>query len=251
MKNNIYPCFKWPGTIWFYSDPHFGDDEAYKYRGSIINDEEQIKRINSKVSKTDTLVILGDVGNINAVKRLHGYKVLILGNHDAGASKYQRIIKQINIPYSNSDFEFIKTLEKGDIRYSKDSSSDFLVIDNRLFDEVYSGCLMLNEKIILSHEPINIFDYALNIHGHDHSCSDYLKYVLRDYDTDIATIDMRDAYLDTIKTYNLMHLNVCAECIGYYPICLSRISKSGALKHIKSIHKETIDLATKNKIAKG
>ena len=245
MDNHIYPCFNWPGTIWFYSDPHFGDQELYTYRGrsSNISDSEQVKRINSKVGKNDTIVFLGDIGDIKWVKKIRGYKVLILGNHDSGASKYTRFIKDFKVPISNLDFEFIKTFDKGDVKYSKIMDTEFIEVDDHLFDEVYTGCVMLNEKIILSHEPVD-FKYAFNIHGHDHSGSDFIKYALLDNDSDIPSDKMYKVYLEAIKNYGLNKLNVCAEWAGYYPVCLSQIIKSGVLSTIPDIHRETIDNAT-------
>lgn len=178
------------GQVYFYSDPHFADEEMKYIRKDYISDEEQVKRINSKIGKYDTLVILGDVGDAEWVKKLRGYKVLIMGNHDAGASNY------------------------------KCSSYDSGIIhDNHLFDEVYEGALIISEKIILSHEPVD-FPYALNIHGHDHS---------------------------GWSGKDDMHWNVCAEHIDYTPICLKQIIESGKLKKIQTIHRETIDEATEKK----
>lgn len=100
MYKHLYDKFKdWyhGGSIWLYSDPHFSDEEMKYIRKNYIGDEEQVKRINSKVGKNDTLIILGDIGNIEYVRRLRGYKVLIMGNHDVGASKYT--------PYFNEVYE--------------------------------------------------------------------------------------------------------------------------------------------------
>lgn len=137
MEKHLYDSFaRWyrGGTIWFYSDPHFNDPEMEYIRKDYISDAEQVKRINSKVGRNDTLVILGDVGDIEWVRKLRGYKVLIMGNHDAGATKYKK------------------------------------VENNGLFDEVYEGALMISPKIVLSHEPIpNLPEWLFNIHGHDHS----------------------------------------------------------------------------------
>lgn len=91
MIASLYPPFrKWSevGTIWIYSDPHFGDEEIKRLRKNYIGDEEQIARINSKVGKRDTLIILGDIGDESLCKKLRGYKVLVMGNHDKGATKY-------------------------------------------------------------------------------------------------------------------------------------------------------------------
>lgn len=137
MEKHLYDSFaRWyrGGTIWFYSDPHFNDPEMEHIRKDYISDAEQVKRINSRVGRNDTLIILGDVGDIEWVRKLRGYKVLIMGNHDTGATKYKK------------------------------------VENNGLFDEVYEGVLMISPKIILSHEPIpNLPEWLFNIHGHDHS----------------------------------------------------------------------------------
>ena len=124
------------GSIYFYGDPHFGDEESTRFRndprfnmlpGEEITPEFQIRRINAKVTKRDTLVILGDVGDPSYMDQIRaGHKVLIKGNHDAGNVNYQ--------PY---------------------------------FDEIFEGPLFISEKILLSHEPIPL-PFALNIHGHVH-----------------------------------------------------------------------------------
>lgn len=148
MEINLYPCFRhWlynnrtsKNSIWLFSDPHFADKDSQFFRKNYIGDDELVKRINSKISKNDTLICLGDVGDITFVKKLRGYKVLVMGNHDSGATNYQR--------------KFFNK-EKG------------IVEDNHLFDEVYEGTLQISPKIILSHEPID-YKYCFNIHGHDH-----------------------------------------------------------------------------------
>ena len=213
------------GQVYFYSDPHFADEEMKYIRKNYIGDEEQVKRINSKIGKNDTLVILGDVGDVEWVKKLRGYKVLVMGNHDAGASNYKREKTLTNTgldcPICNNtvnwldDDAWCPTCRKwvspsGIARYN----------DNHLFDEVYEGAHIISEKIILSHEPVD-FPYALNIHGHDHS--------------------------DWSGKNDDMHWNVCAEHIDYTPICLKQIIESGRLKKIQTIHRETIDEATERK----
>lgn len=190
MKIKLYPCFEhWTkfNNIWLYSDPHFSDPEMKHLRKNYIGDEEQIKKINSKVGKRDLLIILGDIGEISQVQKLKGYKVLIIGNHDVGASKYQK-----------------------------------RVVDgrgNNLFDEVYEGPIMINEKILLSHEPIDL-SFVLNLHGHDHGNKHG-------------------------KDKN--HINFCAEHIDYTPVSLKQITENGGLSKIESIHRQTINEATKRK----
>lgn len=191
MSYELYPAFKhWMpahGNIWFYSDPHFSDEESWLLRKQFVCatdnveafDNLQITTINKTCGKNDTLVILGDVGNIECVKKLKAKKkILILGNHDRGASYYTNV-----------------------------------------FDEVYTGPVIIAEKLILTHEPID-FPYAVNIHGHDHSNRGF-----------------KDG----------LHINCCAEHINLTPICLSHIVKSGLLKNTINIHRETIDKAKDRK----
>ena len=236
LNKHLYQfCDPWfhGGSVYFYSDPHFGDEEMNAYRG--ITDEEQINKINKVVHKADTLVILGDVGDIECVKKLKaGYKVLIMGNHDSGKSKYQG--KYIEFTeydelhselmekedYTSASAKFDETI-KADIRSGKIDyisyrfHSPFVVgyKYNRLFDEVYDGPLTISDKIILSHEPLDV-KYHLNIHGHNHNK------------------DTEDKY----------HINCCAEWLEYDPLSLNVIIKVGTLSQIQSIHRETINSAT-------
>ena len=94
MINSLYECFQhWSegGTVWLYSDPHFSDKDLPDWP----SDEEQIKMINSKVGRKDTLIILGDIGNSEYASKLRGYKVLITGNHDKGSSNYKDVFNEI------------------------------------------------------------------------------------------------------------------------------------------------------------
>lgn len=200
MYKHLYECFKhWyhGGQIFFYSDPHFGDDEmqiARKKNNNFITDDEQVKRINSIVHKNDTIVFLGDIGDVEYIKKLKaGYKVLIMGNHDKGSTTYKRGMIVVD--------------------------SEVKETDNHLFDEVYEGPLMISDKILLSHEPIK-FEYALNIHGHDHNGKNDLAF---------------------------LKFNVCAEKINYTPVMLKAIIESGMIKNVPNIHREVIDKAVAKK----
>ena len=208
LKIKLYPCFKhWLefNNIFLLSDPHFNDPEMVHLRKNYISDEEQVKRINAKVGKKDLLICLGDVGDISFVSKLRaGYKVLIKGNHDDKGDSYYQRGKYVRCDFNCNTHE----LEE---KY----------IDNHLFDEVYSGPVWIAEKILLSHEPIDI-PYAFNIHGHDHS-----------------------NWFD-----NGHHLNLCAEHIDYTPVSLLKLIKDGAFSKIDSIHRMTIDRATEKKLKK-
>jgi len=207
-------------AVYLYADPHFGDDEMAFLRKDYIGDDEQIKRINSKVTNRDTLIILGDVGDVKKVKELRGYKVLIKGNHDAGDEKYQRRMHMIK--EFNNEEEAKEAVRNGSIDFYQVQNTPPFVVgyrDNKLFDEVYRGILTISHDIVLSHEP---FDsrFALNIHGHDHS----MEYFVDD-----------------------MHINLCAEHIEYTPVSLKDIMNSGSLKYIPDIHRVTIDNAVARK----
>ena len=93
ITDHLYPAFhNWykGGNIWIYSDPHFNDDEMKYLRKNYIGDDEQVKRINSKVGKKDTIIFLGDIGDPSYISKVRGYKILIAGNHDTGLTKLKR-----------------------------------------------------------------------------------------------------------------------------------------------------------------
>ena len=167
-------------TVWIISDLHFNEEDLKAGFPNRPSDDELVKRINAKVGRRDVLLILGDVGDVEYVKQLRGYKVLIAGNHDAGMSNY----------------------------------SD-------LFNEVYEGALIIGEKLILSHEPVNI-PWLFNLHGHDHKGA---------------------------KRAN--HLNVCADVVGYFPVNLNQFLKRGPTSKVETIHRLTIDKATARKAKRG
>ena len=220
MKKFLYDTLaeRWyrGGSIYLYSDPHFGDEDAYKIRFPYSLplteekikelDEWQIKNINARVGKNDTIIFLGDIGDLNCLKKIRGYKVLIMGNHEKGASNYKRVVRKI------ATFNSEELSDEDRAR----------VEDNHLFDEVYEGPLMVSDRIILSHEPMDLPQYLYNIHGHDHARSDTGK----------------------------NHMNVCAEHINYTPISFTGLLKNGLLKDVKSIHRIIIDRATNKKRGK-
>ena len=178
MIETLYEPFRhWSseGTIWLYSDPHFNEDEDLKKPfPNRPTAEEQIKMINSKVGRKDTLIILGDIGDIECAKKLRGHKILVKGNHDKGLSNYEEV-----------------------------------------FEEIYGGPVMIADKIILSHEPLGV-KFAYNIHGHDHMG----------------------------KQFTSGGMNVCSDVIGYTPVSFNQFIKSGHLKEVETIHRDTIDRAT-------
>lgn len=98
MIQTLYPPFRhWSeqGTIWLYSDTHFCDTELKQGIPSRPDDETHVKLINQKCGRKDTLILLGDVGDIEFAKKLRGHKVLICGNHDAGYTGYEGVFDEV------------------------------------------------------------------------------------------------------------------------------------------------------------
>ena len=140
MIDCLYNYFKgWSigSGVYIISDTHFGDKDCKDIDESWITPEEHINIINKSAGKSDTLICLGDCGDLSYFKDIKAdYKVLIKGNHDDGKkSRYYEI-----------------------------------------FDEVYDGPLFITPKLVLSHEPLPEMPYYLNIHGHDHSGRSHSPY---------------------------------------------------------------------------
>lgn len=237
MIKGLYKPFEHWGenTCWIISDTHFDDPDLIHPYSDRPTAAEQVKLINSKVGKNDTLIILGDVGNVEWVRQLRGYKILVMGNHDAGASNYQR---QIWIKkFDKREYQKHEALDEmkrlyPDCSYTITEGFDFssclgyweVKADNRLFDLVLTGPVLIGEKLILSHEPIEGLDWCCNLHGHTH-------------DRNIVN----DKY----------HFNVCADVIGYIPINFNKWIKGGHLAKIQSLHRQTINEATDRRRRKG
>jgi len=230
MISILYDTFKkWSakGSVYIISDPHFSDAESFEFRkasGKLpeeVNSTEDldnyiIRNINSVVGKNDTLICLGDVGNIECVAKLKaGYKVLLLGNHDKGADNYKRAAVDI----TNLKVDLAKSVKLPKELFMGEHELDkHVIFDNKLFDEVYSGPLMISDKVILSHEPIiPCPDYLVNLCGHVHA---------KDH----------EFVVDKHKYYNF-----CAEAIDYRPVSLGNLIKNGLLSKVKDIHRVTVD----------
>ena len=250
MLPQLYKCFQhWSadGSVYIYSDPHFEDSDCKTMDATWPAPAEQIAKINAKVHKGDTLIILGDIGNSEWIKQIKaGYKVLIAGNHDVGLTNYKKTItheiKEIFTEYVDDEekYEIDVAIERKSFhkylyekypyakiniqeRYEFHSPFHFFdaTIDDNLFDEVYGGPLFIGEKILLSHEPIDI-PFGLCIHGHCHSAK--------------GLYDGGNKF------------NVCSNTIGFEPINLGKIIEYGYLKRVNDIHRITIDKASENPI---
>ena len=239
MLPGIYESFQHWGekhqTVWIYSDPHFNDDELAGGIKGRPSAEEQVKKINAKCGRRDCLIILGDIGDVEYVRQLRAeYKILIVGNHDAGASNYKRetydVIFDKEIYTKEQVLAEMKELYPGwkiTIHEEWGFTSPFerwiATADNLLFDEIYEGALIVGEKLILSHEPVEV-PWLYNVHGHIH---------------------------DSKHKNDKHHFNVCSDVIGWEPVNFTSFLKSGFASKIQTIHRTTINSATIRKAKRG
>lgn len=213
-------------TTWIISDSHFGEQDLKDAYPNRPSDEDLVKAINKICGKSDFLICLGDVGNQSYVSQLRAKKKwLILGNHDGGASNYERKVwtKQFDKDKWQKD-EALQEMKRlhPNCRYSIDegyrftSPSEFWEVkaDNNLFTQTFEGPVLVSEKLILSHEPIDV-PWAYNIHGH---CHDAQK--------------------------NERGTNICLDACDYKPLNFKQFMKSGAIGNVKSLHRDIIDNAT-------
>jgi calcineurin-like phosphoesterase family protein len=137
-------------NTWFIADTHFSHNNILKYENRPFDDimdmnNKLIAYWNSTVKNDDKIFILGDFALCKKetikeiVEQLHGYKVLIMGNHDQLSPK--------------------SYIELG-------------------FNEVSRYPVILEQFWILSHAPMYLNEsmpYA-NIFGHVHSNPEYKDY---------------------------------------------------------------------------
>lgn len=98
MIKTLYPIFrKWSekGSVWIISDTHFEDEDCKLMDSNWLDANDFAERISKLIGKYDTLIHLGDVGNPKYIERIKGYKILILGNHDFTATKFQPYFNEI------------------------------------------------------------------------------------------------------------------------------------------------------------
>ena len=118
---------------YFISDLHLGHKRIICFERTDCktieeHDDKVIETINSKIKATDTLYVLGDVGDLSRIPEIKGRKILLKGNHD-----------------KRSDKEY-----KG------------------YFAEVIDYPFYITNRIFLSHYPHPVEDHVLNVHGHLH-----------------------------------------------------------------------------------
>lgn len=238
MIKSLYDKFKhWSegGSVWLISDTHFGDEESREMNPNYlpaVSPETYVNILNKQVQKQDTLICLGDVGDISWVKKIKaGYKVLIKGNHDdKGDSYYKGKVDAEFFPISEWNIKGLRehlTAENPDATIDlKDySKGEYFkppyieaIIDNNLFDEVYNGALFISDKILLSHEPINGLKFCTNIHGHWHN-----------------------GVYDYTDHEGGRHLNIAADVVDYQVLNLAELIKAGLVSKLPTIHRLVID----------
>lgn len=218
-------------TIWIASDTHFDDSDLPNHPSG----EELVKMINKQAGKKDLLLLLGDIGEAKYLKEIKADVILLLGNHDKGASNYTRQVWKEK--FDQAEYQEHEALDEmkrlhPDCCYDIDEGMSFhtpftywnVSADNRLADLVFEGPLTLGEKIILSHEPIPNLFWALNIHGHDHSGP---------------------------VNSDLYHYNVALSANNYQLTNFNQLLKSGPTAHIESLHRDTIDTAAQRAKKRG
>ena len=136
-------------SVFFIADTHFHHKNIIKYCNRPFENAYQmnkalIKNWNLRVSKEDTVYVLGDFAFCGSeelkklVRKLNGTKYLILGNHDKGYQRY---------------------LDAG-------------------FKKVYDCPIIIDNFWILSHKPMFVNESMpyVNIFGHVHDNPTYASY---------------------------------------------------------------------------
>ncbi len=145
----------------------------------------------------------------------------------------EELVKKINARVGAKDVlillgdcgnpEFVRQLRGYKVLIAGNHEPGLSAFDE-IFDEIYSGALIIGEKIILSHEPIPGISWAMNIHGHNHNKN---------------------------SKNDVNHFNVCADVIGYEPINFNQWLKAGYLSKIETLHRQIINGATERKKKRG
>lgn len=203
-----YPFKKWSenAAVWLYSDPHFGDFESYTFRGLITaKTKEELDKF--QVDRINNFVNKNDT-------------IIFLG--DIGDPTPLKKIKGHKVLITGNH-------DRGAAYYKE------------YFDEIYTGCLTISDRIILSHEPIEgCPPFLFNVHGHDHNGTDFKEYIFRDCAA-VSSEKMAINALAAAKQYKLNRFNVCAEWINYQPVALKDIINSGVLSNIPTIHRDYLN----------
>ena len=151
--------------IFVTSDTHFGHENIIRYASRPFADwramgEGIVERWNSRVDEDDVVYFLGDFAMgpgateeyiVSILNRLHGFKYMLLGNHDL-PSKYSDGLSNL---IERHDFQFYATILHEQIRH--------LDVDGKTF--------------VMCHYPMSdwhgkqTFDPkgSIHLHGHTHT----------------------------------------------------------------------------------
>ena len=172
MIKSLYPCFQhWSelGGVYLVSDTHFKDLDRDSM-GYYISNEDQWYLLNDTCHRFDTLIHLGDVGDLSYIKRLRCHKVLIMGNHDQSIEKMEEVFDEV---YSGP-----------------------LWISQKL--------VLSHEPIVIEDTELGL-PIGINIHGHDHSGANIDNYHFNIVQNKYGYIPLnlnqfiRDGYLKKVK----------------------------------------------------
>ena len=177
--------------IWFTSDLHFFHDRVLEFHskrkeifGKDIQSakEAMITLWNSRVSKNDTVYILGDLafGTVEDKRklfiRLNGNKVLVLGNHDKVPNKLKSYFNHIT------------------------------QIKNLKFKKSVYNFLHRDLEIIMCHFPMLTWEHkekgSVMVHGHCHGKVDKINEDSKDLRVDVG-IDGKLANYDLVSLEKL------------------------------------------------
>lgn len=173
--------------IWFTSDLHFGHEAVIKMQNRPFKDSREmnnalIHNINGCVRPNDTLYILGDISHhITAeetndlIKRIHGRKHLLLGNHDVTGEPEQ-------CQYDASLFESV---------------------------DYYKKINAYNLNIVMMHYPMLTWPKTMAgsvmLHGHIHSGPEYNQANIRDgirrYDVGVDANNYCPVSIEQVKQW--------------------------------------------------
>ena len=178
----------------YISDTHFGHYNIIRLCQRPFQTADEMDKIimqnwNQTVNDKDTVYILGDVAFSKGSKspdeylnKLHGRKIIIVGNHDYDISKNrQRYLRQKVV----------------------DGIYDYLEIKDKLNEEL--------KKIVLSHYPIlewnGFFRGTLHLYGHIHNnienqTSKIMQNIDNAYNVGADILNFTPRTLDEIIKYN-------------------------------------------------
>ena len=158
MIKTLYEPFQhWSadGSVYILSDLHFDDEDCKLMDTNWVSPDEQVRIINSVVMKNDTFVCLGDVGNVKYVAQIKAKKkILLLGNHDSGASTYKEYFDEV---YTGPLFISDKILLSHEPVYGLPWCINIHGHDHNNIEKYMEGCKHINLAAnVCGYKPVNL-----------------------------------------------------------------------------------------------